>query len=353
VVIGVRPQYIKAAALQQIIYEHNASSNKKIELHFVDTGQHYSQELRPEYLTVKKVEVQHRLQHTSQDPFVIFANSLPLLGEYVRQYPIPLNGIIVMGDANPTLIGALVAAKLNKPLVHLEGGARRDPREQEEKNRRVADCLASLRFCVSERAIDVLKSEGLHDGNIFTGDLWYPYLASIAATVNTGRLPFARQDYVLVTIHRPNNLEELTVSSIVDALDQNGRRVRWVVHPRSEAMVKKLSSGKNRFSFEDPLSYQEMVRAMLESAYILTDSGGLIREAHHLQRRVLVRRDRGGWDELMDQGFNYRIGRTPREIEAGLVWAERSYVDPYPESSPLRNKGGIKLGLDALLNLEF
>jgi UDP-N-acetylglucosamine 2-epimerase len=355
VVIGVRPQYIKAAALQQIISEHNTRSNNEIELQFVDTAQHYSQELRPEYLTFKTVQLQHRLQHASQDPFVIFVNSLPLLGEYVQQYRDPLNGIIVMGDANPTLVGALVAAKLSRPLIHLEAGAKRDPGEQEEKNRRVADCLASMRFCVSAKAVGVLESEGLSDGNILTGDLWYQYLESVAAELRRDGTGLTRQDYVLVTIHRPHNLEEKTLSSIVNALDRSGRSVRWVVHPRSTAMVKSLCHGRNRFSFDDPLSYREMVRAMLESAYVLTDSGGLIRESHHLKRRVLVRRDRGGWDELIEGGYNFRIGRTLEEVESGLVWAENCFADAdsYPNTSPLRIEGGTGLALEALLSIKL
>ena len=351
-VIGVRPQYIKAAALQQIIDEHNKRSSRKIKLHFVDTAQHYSQELRPEYLTVKTVELQHKLEHVSQDPFLIFANSLPLLGKYVQQYSTPLNGIIVMGDANPTLVGSLVAAKINKVLIHLEGGARRDPKEQEEKNRRVADCLASLRFCVSARAIDVLREEGLHEGNVLTGDLWYPYLTSIAAKVGINLPPSSGQKYVLVTIHRTNNLEEETVSSIVDALEKTRRRVRWVAHPRSEQLVTKLTSGKSEFSIETPLSYEEMVKAMIESAYVVTDSGGLIREAHHLKRRVLVRRDRGGWDELIEGGYNFRIGRTLETIRPGLTWAESSFTKQYPDSSPLRIERGIQKAVETLLSIE-
>jgi UDP-N-acetylglucosamine 2-epimerase len=209
-----------------------------------------------------------------------------------------------------------------------------------------------MRFCVSARAVEVLRSEGLTSGNFLTGDLWYQYLTAIAGEIQNDAEGFSRRAYILVTIHRPHNLNDQTLTAIVSALERSGRTIRWVVHPRSSAIVESLCYGKEQFRVDSPLSYNEMVRAVLESAYVLTDSGGLIRESHHLRRRVLVRRDLGGWDELIEGGYNFRIGRTIEEVYSGVVWAENSHADPYPSTSPLRIEGGVELAVKALLDLK-
>ncbi len=344
-IVGVRPQYIKAAALTQIVARHNRTDARKIELSFIDSGQHYSRELSPSFL-IEALAFRERVEHTTKDPFGVFLDSISEIGIRIRADD--PDGVIVVGDANPTLVGAIVASKLDLPVIHFEAGAKRDPAEQEERNRRVVDSLATLRLCVSQRAVAVLEGEGLPKNNVWTGDLWYDQFMRIASSPLRGR-PCVRET-VLVTIHRPHNLLTSTLGAISGELAGLGRPVRWVTHPRTHGLVSRLCRGVASIRVEPALSYRDVVCAMCESVYVVTDSGGLIREAHHLGRRVLVRRDIGGWVELMEAGVNRRIGRSSSDIHAGLEWAERHWNDEYPSSSPLRRADGARIALEAILS---
>lgn len=338
-VAGVRPQYIKATAfaweMRQQFFDND--------LYVADTAQHYSPELSLSIIEELALPIHlHVLHRKPRLPWTILSTSINELSKFLACLQVrPV--VVVFGDANPALAGAMAALKTGCPLVHVEAGARRDPREQEHHNSRLVDAIADLKFCLTPRAAKALATENSSSGTILTGDLAIGWFRHYCANLETDPL---EEGHLLVSLHRPENSTRPRIQKLLKMAREYTGTVKWIEHPRTRDILSGLAIPAN-VEIVPPLGYEDALRSILSSRAVLTDSGGLSREAHHLRRPVLMRRDRGGWPELLESGQMRRIGFNPSETAAAFSWADL-VAESYPHAHPLVVEDGIEQGMNAL-----
>jgi UDP-N-acetylglucosamine 2-epimerase len=326
-IVGARPQFVKAAALSRAIRrEHHEV--------IVHTGQHYDAQLSDVFFDeLGLARPDHHLgvgsgPHGWQTGLAL-QRIEPVLE---RERP---GWVLVFGDTNSTLAGALAAAKLRLPLAHVEAGLRSFNRAMpEEINRIVADHCADLLFCPTRTAVDHLTNEGLGERARLTGDVMYDSLLQ-HAELSEGRsaimerLGLERGGYLLVTVHRPSNTDDQpALERILDALAALDLPVVFPMHPRAKLALASgdLETPANVRAIE-PVGYLEMLALEQHAAVVLTDSGGVQKEAYLLSVPCVTLREETEWPETLEGGWNVLAGNDSRRI----VDAARR---PRPDTAP-------------------
>lgn len=313
-VVGARPEFIQSAPVSRALRPRHHEV-------VVHTGQHYD----------------YRLSQTFFDELALLAPDYNLgvgSGSHARQTAEILTRleevllrerpdlVLVRGDTNSTLSGALAAAKLHIPTAHIEAGERSyDRRMPEELNRLVADSLADVFFCASRAAVDRLAAEGIRAGVHWTGDVMLDALLHnrpIAESRSTAlrRLGLRPGGYALVTIHRAANTDDpARLANLVAALNQAPEPVVFPVHPRTRAALNRQGA---RFGAQvtliEPVGYWDMLALEAGARLIATDSGGVQREAYFLGKPCLTLRDETEWAETVAAGWNVLAGNEPAHI---------------------------------------
>jgi len=307
-VIGARPQFIKAAAVSHILRQTN------IEV-MVHTGQHYDYLMSDVFFSELEIpKPDHNLQVGS-------AKHSEQTGEMlIRLEPIFENEkpdcVLVYGDTNSTLAGALVASKLQIPVAHVEAGLRSFNREMpEEINRILTDHISRLLFCPSQQGVDNLKLEGITSGVHVVGDVMYDAVlkyiglaekkSDILSTLN-----LAPASYLLATIHRAANVDDpQRLFDILETLSMTGETVVFPSHPRTLKAIKsaEFSLGKN-IKLVEPVGYLDMLWLEKNARMILTDSGGVQKEAYWLGVPCITLRSETEWVETVQTGWNFVAG---------------------------------------------
>jgi len=314
-VVGARPQFIKAAPVSREIREHH----EEILIH---TGQHYDQNMSDVFFEILDIpRPNYNLGVGSGSHGRQTADMMRGLEE-VLETESP-NLLLVYGDTNSTLAGALVAAKMGIPLGHVEAGLRSFNRQMpEEVNRVVADHLSSLLFAPTETAVDNLTREGITRGVHMVGDVMYDVALQSAQAARSrdilSRLGLTRGEYLLVTLHRPQNVDDRkTLSAIVEALVHAGRPVVFPVHPRTR---------KNLIAFDlwdrlqakvkaiEPVDYLDFIALLMGSSKVVTDSGGVQKEAYFFGVPCVTLRDETEWIETLEDGWNALVGTETDDI---------------------------------------
>ena len=315
-VVGARPQFVKAAALSRVLRQ----CHDEVLIH---TGQHYDANMSDIFfreLGITPPDVTLGIgsgTHAGQTGRMLVA----LEDEFVRLEP---DVVLVYGDTNSTLAASLAAAKLDIPVAHVEAGLRSFRRDMpEEINRVLTDHVSTFLFCPSEGSAANLATEGIREGVHIVGDVMAEALihALRAAERSSNVLPrlsLQPGSYLLVTVHRAQNTDDpRRLLAILDALSSLDEVVIFPVHPRTRAAIEQLSwrAGPNVRLFE-PFGYLDMVMLASRSRLILTDSGGLQKEAYWLQVPCLTLRDETEWKETVDVGWNVLTGaQTDRIVE--------------------------------------
>ncbi len=296
-VVGVRPQYIRLQALRAL---HAAEGLP--DLWALDSGQHPDKEMRADAADVVAVDPSMR----GWPPSLVVRRAMSIHGSDIMG----AMGVLVMGDANPTVVGAALSLETGLPLVHIEAGARRDPDEPEDRNSRVAAAIARLSCAVTQGNLDSLTTEGYGRRAVVTGDLAWPWFAEkYAGLLRQTAAGQKSGPGVLVSIHRPFNSDPESLRNLVDLLSRASLPATWVVHPRNARVIRSLvEARRSKIRLVQPLGHSEAVHAVAGCEVLLTDSGGLIREAHYLRRPAGVLRRVGGWPELMNVGANQLLG---------------------------------------------
>jgi UDP-N-acetylglucosamine 2-epimerase len=315
-IVGARPQFIKAALLLRE-FERRGVDHK-----LVHTGQHYDHELSQVFFDQLGLPTpDYALEAGSGSHAVQTAEMMSRL-EPVLEAEQP-DFVIVFGDTNTTLAGALVAAKLRLPLVHVEAGLRSFNRSMpEEINRVVADHVASVLCAPNARAAAQLASEGIRAGVHVVGDLMIDLVTSVADSLPEHppilqRLGLKHEGYALATIHRAANTEDpRAFGDIVSGLRRLPLPVIFPVHPRSAALARRFQVGEDDGIVPvEPLPYVETIALALHARVVLTDSGGLQKEAVALGVPCVTLRNETEWRETLDDGWNALAGTDPSAIE--------------------------------------
>jgi len=334
-IVGNRPQFIKAAPVARALDDlcHHV---------LVHTGQHYDADLSQiffEELGLRPPD--RRIESGSGTHSEQTARMLVGL-EPVIQDERP-DAVLVYGDTNSTLAGALVAAKLQVPIGHVEAGLRSfDRRMPEELNRMVVDVLADLRFCPSDTAVTNLAAEGITAGVHQVGDVMVDVAQTFApiaarrsdALTEAGVEP---GEYVILTAHRPANTLPEIIPALVDVIESLEMPVVFPVHPRTRAALERaglLERAAAAARLTAPLGYLDFTALLMSAAVCLTDSGGVQKEAYLHRVPCVTLRDTTEWVETIATGWNRLAELEPAAVTAALASATRP-----PEHPPLYGDG--------------
>ncbi len=317
-IVGARPEFIQAARMSQAI----RTRHQEVLVH---TGQHYDYEMSDvffEQLGLPKPD--HNLgvgsgSHAWQTGEILSRLERVLLCEKP-------DWVIVRGDTNSTLAAALAAAKLCFPLAHVEAGLRSfNSAMPEEINRVATDHISDILFCPTQAAMDNLQREGLAERANLVGDVMYELILLSAKLANERsdvleRLGLRPHGYLLVTVHRVENTDNLErLTGIVEGLNSLTEHVVFPVHPRTRAALQQhdIALGANIQAIP-PVSYLDMVQLQKEARLVLTDSGGMQKEAYCLNTPCLTLREQTEWVETVDAGWNILVGTDPLSIKKAV-----------------------------------
>ena len=307
-VVGNRPQFIKAAPLAAAL----GSVSDHVLVH---TGQHYDAELSQVFFDeLGLAPPDHEIEAGSGSHAVQTAAMLTGLEPVLESERPDL--VLVYGDTNSTLAGALVAAKLRLGLGHVESGLRSFDRAMpEEVNRVVADVLSDLRFCPSETAVRNLAAEGITEGVHLVGDVMVDVARTFAPAARRSgaleRLGLEPGGYALVTVHRQSNTASDAMPALVEVLEAIGLPAVFPIHPRTRAALEAaglLGRAEAAAALTPPLGYLEFTGLLASAAVCLTDSGGVQKEAYLHEVPCITLRDTSEWVETIELGWNRLAG---------------------------------------------
>jgi len=342
-IVGARPQFIKAATVSRAIQTSN-EKKKKIQEILIHTGQHY------DYLMDRVFFEELKIPHPNYHLGVGSGSHGKQTGVMLERIEDVLKkekpgAVLVYGDTNSTLAGALAASKLNIPIAHVEAGLRSyNRRMPEEINRLVTDHLSTFLFCPTAQAVQNLLKEGIKDGKgkivknvgdvMYDSILYYSSLAEKKSTIlkDLGlfnpQSAFRIPQYYLATLHRAENTDDpKKLKSILKALHEIRKEALVVLplHPRTKKVMKiyHLSPDNERIKLIDPVSYLNMLVLERHARAILTDSGGVQKEAYWFRVPCLTLRGETEWVETVKSGWNALVGTETGNILEGLIKIER------------------------------
>ncbi|RLG14622.1 MAG: UDP-N-acetylglucosamine 2-epimerase (non-hydrolyzing), partial [Candidatus Nanohalarchaeota archaeon] len=317
-IIGVRPQFIKSAQVSMGIRKY---FNEVI----VHTGQHYDKNMSKiffEELDIPKPDYNLCIgsgNHGEQTGKMMTEIEKILIKENPEF-------VIVYGDTNSTLAGALVASKLHVKIVHIEAGLRSfDKRMPEEINRVCTDHISDVLFCPTGISVVNLKNEGITQQVYKVGDVMYDaaILNSKIAEKKSNileNLEIKPRDYLLATIHRPSNTDSYrNMLSIIDAFIKSGEKIIFSLHPRTKKYLTdynlsdRIKKSRNIITI-DPIGYLDMLVLEKNAKKILTDSGGVQKEAYFFSVPCITLRETTEWVETVNHGWNLLVGTDKTKI---------------------------------------
>lgn len=346
-IVGARPQFIKSLPVSNEI-------RKTCHEVLVHTGQHYDHNMSAIFFEEMGIpEPDYNLGIGSGSQGEQTAQMLARIESVlIKERP---DISLIYGDTNSTLAGALAASKLHIPVAHVEAGLRSfDKKMPEEINRIVADHVSGILFCPTQTAVDNLKNEGIVSGIELVGDVMYD------AALHFGRVAEEKSDildklglhpkeYLLATIHRSANTDEVkNLRVLLEAFVESGKTIVFPVHPRTRKVID--DAGLNgaiygsNVRLVDPVGYIDFLKLEKNAAKILTDSGGVQKEAFFFAVPCITLRDTTEWVETVDSGWNILVN-----VNKELLLSQISEFNPSGEPARLFGDGKASLYIAQLL----
>jgi len=327
-VVGARPQFVKAGAVSRAIAAHNAApAPRSIIEKIVHTGQHYDANMSDVFFQELGLPAPaYHLgvgsgSHGAQTGAMLAGIERVLLDERP-------DWVLVYGDTNSTLAGALAASKLGIPVAHVEAGLRSfNRRMAEEINRVLTDRVSTRRYCPTRRAVANLAAEGMHDGVVQCGDVMYDSVLHHAARASAKsrvleRCGVAPREYVLATVHRAENTDDgERLGAIMAALAQADVPVILPLHPRTRARLGEGAASGGSLRLIDPVGYLDMLALERHARAIISDSGGVQKEAYFFRVPCVTTRPETEWVELVEAGWNRLVDADRLRVREGIAWA--------------------------------
>jgi UDP-GlcNAc3NAcA epimerase len=333
-VIGARPQFIKAAPVSHAIRKREKDGANLQEV-IVHTGQHYDENMSAIFFRDLEIPEPHYNLGVGSGSHGWQTGQMLERIEKVLVTEKP-DRIMVYGDTNSTLAGALAASKLHIPLAHVEAGLRSfNRRMPEEINRVVADHLSDLLFCPAQTAVEMLAQEGIVRGVHLVGDIMADSLALALARINPRsdiltRFGIQEGSYLLATIHRAENTDQgENLKAILTAFQLLNEPILFPIHPRTRKTLGKMRlSCPANVKMIDPVGYLDMVRLEKAARIILTDSGGMQKEAYWLGVPCVTLRNETEWIETIKSGWNQLVGTEEDKIVQAIRYSARPNLHP-------------------------
>ncbi len=335
-IVGARPQFVKAA----VVSTHLRQSAHEILVH---TGQHYDVNMSDIFFTELGIPAPD--YHLGIGSGLHGAQTGKMLAEIeqvcLQEKP---DCLLIYGDTNSTLAGALAASKIHIPIAHVEAGLRSfNRRMPEEINRVVADHLATWLFAPTRTAITNLNQEGIRQGVYRTGDVMYDAFLQMSKRVGAqsrilDTLGLTPQKYCLVTLHRAENTDEpRRLQAILSTLAGLDDPVIFPIHPRTRGKLAEyhMSFADKSLKFIEPIGYFDMLNLELNAKMIFTDSGGVQKEAYMAKTPCITLRDETEWVETVEVHWNRLVGADPEGIReaVSLDWVGSAYPDLFGDGA--------------------
>ena len=330
-IVGARPQFIKAATISRVI-----SKNSEISEILVHTGQHFDANMSDIFFKEMGIpRPDYNLNINGLNHGAMVGRQLESLENIlIKEKP---NLVLVYGDTNSTLAGALASVKLHIPVAHVEAGLRSFNREMpEEINRVLTDHVSTLLFAPTQNAKSNLIAEGISDNKIFiTGDVMLDaslyYRKKQKKPIWFDNLGIKINEYVLATVHRAENTDnEDRLKNIFMGLESSEEQIILPLHPRTKGFLDKYKIQlASNIHIVDSVSYLEMVWLENNSKIICTDSGGVQKEAYFFNKPCVTMRNETEWVELVEYGWNNLAGTSRKYISDGIKEAKKPLEDKF------------------------
>lgn len=313
-VLGARPQFIKAGSVSREIAKHPG-----IQEIIVHTGQHYDTNMSDIFFDEMRIpKPDYFLGIGGKSHGSMTGQMIEKIEEILlKEKP---DWVMVYGDTNSTLAGAIAASKLHIKIAHVEAGLRSfNMKMPEEINRILTDRVSSILFCPTDAAIQNLNHEGFNHFDcriVQSGDVMQDgamFYKELAKKPNIE----IHNDFILCTIHRAENTDnEIHLQNIVHALDTIAKDIQIILplHPRTRKMIDNLHLTMHNVTIIDPVGYLEMVWLIDHCSLVMTDSGGLQKEAFFFKKHCITLREETEWVELVEHGFNILAGSDTNKI---------------------------------------
>lgn len=314
-ITGARPQFIKYAPLSKELRKLHQDV-------LIHTGQHYDYNMNKVFFDELGIpQPDYNLGVGPGTHGYQTGEMLKGIEEVlIKEKP---DLVMVYGDTNSTIAGALSAAKLNIKVAHVEAGLRSFDRTMpEEINRVLTDHCSDYLFCPTQTAFDNLKTEGITRGVYLTGDVMVDVLTQNREIAERSRIlddfGLESKQYLLVTIHRASNTDNRhNLENIVDALCEINETIIFPVHPRAEKLLKEYGLYdrlSEKVKLTQPLGYFELLKLLSHAKKVLTDSGGIQKEAYILKTPCITLRENTEWVETVEDGWNVLVGTDKKKI---------------------------------------
>lgn len=331
-ILGARPQFVKAAVLSRI-FKGKGGINEVI----VHTGQHFDNNMSAVFFEEMEIpKPAYNLNIHSLSHGAMTGQMLEKIEEVLQKEQPQL--VIVYGDTNSTLAGALAAKKLHIKVVHVEAGLRSyNMNMPEEINRILTDRISDLLICPTTNAIENLKKEGfanfpskiVNSGDIMKDAVnYYKKQVHLKSTIIKD-LELIKNNFVLATVHRQENTDErLKLKEIFEALDciHLKKQVLLPLHPRTKKILEKLNI-KSNIKIIEPVGYFDMLQLLANCNLVMTDSGGLQKEAYFNKKHCIIIREETEWVELVANNFAIITGAHKNNIIAAFEKFQKSTVN--------------------------
>lgn len=327
-IVGARPQFIKHFPFEK-------ACNGKLELITIHTGQHYDTNMSDIFFNQLGMKEPNYMLHIGSGNHGDQTARMMIDIEKILEDEKP-DGIIVYGDTNSTLAGALVAVKLHIPLFHIEAGLRSYNKEMpEEVNRLITDHISTGLFVPSDIAMQNLKKEGIVKNVYNVGDIMKDLVHYVICNglIKKNKI---EEDYYYVTIHRPYNTDiKERLSYVLSSLNKLNLKVVMAIHPRTINLMNTFKLEKNSYkniNFIEPQSYFDNLSYLNHSAGLITDSGGMQKEAYWLEKKCVTIRKETEWFETLENESNTLIFEKLSELQNILdkittIWNSKLYGD--------------------------
>lgn len=349
-VVGARPQFVKASILSSLI-----ANEPEISEIIIHSGQHYSHNMSESFFTElgipqPKYNINAGSGSHSQQTSAIMLGLEPLIETEKPDL------LLVYGDTNTTLASALVAAKSNVELAHIEAGLRSFRKGMpEEINRVVADRLSDYLFCPTELSLANLIAEGKGQQSYLTGDVMLDVFLKMMRSINVDLIlkdyNLTRNNYIFSTFHRAENVDNPdTLKAILanlEILTKTGEKVVLALHPRTRQNMENFNLSAGDIIITDPLPYKHTLAMLAGACCVITDSGGLQKEAYFSKTKCITVRDETEWIETIDTGWNILL--PPKNVDNLNAMVAEQMNSPDGNHKPLYGEGNASLKILKLL----
>lgn len=344
-IVGARPQFVKLAPLTRAFKHHH-----QIEHRIIHTGQHYDHKMSAVFFAQLELPTPDLNLNIGSGSHAVQTGKMmeQLEAQFIRERP---DVVLVYGDTNSTLAAVMAAAKIHIPVAHVEAGLRSFNRKMpEEINRVASDHCSDRLYAPTPKGMQNLQAENLASRSILTGDVMRDAVIHNISLANRKSMildQFNDQNkpFAILTLHRPSNTKPAVLPKLIASIDsiaQNILPIVFPVHPRTRAIIGESGQPlSTTIKFIDPLAYLDMLSLVEKATFVMTDSGGLQKEAAFLETPCITLRDETEWTETVDLGINQLVGNNTDRLHAAV---NRVITSPSPFKSHTRSQIDLLFG---------